>query len=154
MRTFKSLADFSSYLLRLSVALPHRLEPALDRAARKIKNRAQEKFGHYQGDIKSVPEWAELAESTKASRVRLGFTENDPLLRTGSIRDHITHRVYRSAGGVRADIGGSSPVLLYLELGTLHMPPRPTISGALAELADETAIIMADRVVQVIAGRI
>ena len=51
----------------------------MERAAKVVEREAKSEIGEYQDStISPFPAWAELADSTKDNRVRLGFTENDP----------------------------------------------------------------------------
>jgi len=52
-----------------------------------IEASAKSKFGGYQTG------WPPLADSTKAERTRLGFSPDDPLFRSGGLRDAVHHRV-------------------------------------------------------------
>lgn len=70
--------------------------------------------------------WPQLAPSTQAQRVRLGYPANEPLLRTGELRDSISYTVDGSVGYVFS----TSPVAVWMELGTVRIPPRPFLAGA------------------------
>ena len=94
----------------------------LEAVGSKIERDAKEIIGHYQrSDTGPFPEWEELAPSTKADRVSKGFTPNDPLLRTGELRDSIGHEVR----GRSVAIGSDLDIAIYQEMGTATIPPRP-----------------------------
>jgi hypothetical protein len=61
----------------------------------------------------------DLMESTQAERVRLGFTPNDPLKRTGSFQDTIEG----GALGPVAFAGTNDPRGEWFEFGTVHAAP-------------------------------
>jgi hypothetical protein len=90
---------------------------ALEAACQMIEKEAKRVIGTYDYD------WPKLAESTQADRERQGFPANEPLLRTGAMRDSISYEI--TAPGEEAIIGSDSDIALYQELGTSHIPPRP-----------------------------
>ena len=53
----------------------------------------------------------------------------EPLLRTGGLRDSISTHVE----GAEATVGSVSPIALYQEQGTEHIPPRPFLGPAAFE---------------------
>jgi hypothetical protein len=90
-----------------------------------IKEDAQGRLGHYQDG------WAPLAPATQADRERQGYAPDEPLLRSGALRDAITVRedgadflVGIPADSDQAAIGRAQ------ERGTLAIPPRPFIVPA------------------------
>ena len=72
--------------------------------------------------------WEELHDTTKEERVKLGYTENDPLLRSGELRDSISHETDKS--GEIAVVGSTLDKMVYLELGTKYMAPRSVLGLA------------------------
>jgi phage gpG-like protein len=98
----------------------------LEHVAKHIEATAKEEIGTYQSAIGAFPAWAPLTESTKDDRVRQGFSEDEPLLRTGDLRDSISHEVR----GHEAAIGSTSDIAVYQELGTGRIPPRPFLGPA------------------------
>jgi len=69
------------------------------------------------------PPLADLAQSTQEQRVAAGFTANDPLLRSGSLRD--SHESEASEGVAGA--GNTDERSAWMEHGdpTHNRPPRP-----------------------------
>lgn len=126
MREFTSLGSFGAYLLEAAAREAVALEVGLKKAAEHVEKVARAEFGEYQAAVGSFPAWAELAPATKADRVAQGFSENDPLLRTGELRDSIGNRV----SGLEAEIGSDDDVMVYQELGTETIPPRPVLGPA------------------------
>lgn len=116
------LAHIPTMLAAEAAALHHGLKTC----AVQIEKTAKSEFGHYQSEVGQFAAWAELAESTKADRLANGFTENDPLLRSGALRESITHEVH----GLDAAVGSTADVMVYQELGTATMPPRPVLGPA------------------------
>lgn len=125
-RDFKSLGEFGEYLLKQLPRQLVALEAGLEEACALIEKEARAEFGVYQPAIGPFPNWAPLAEATKDERVRLGYTEDDPLLRSGSLRDDTGHEVR----GLEGVVGNKSEIMVYQELGTEHIPPRPVLGPA------------------------
>jgi len=137
--------QFATADARLLVALEHGLE----KAAAKIDKAARDKIGEYQDANGMHDAWPELADSTKKERSRLGFTENDPLLRTGELRDSISHE---TDGHLTAIIGSTSDIAVYQELGTDKIPPRPFLGSAAYEHIDDVKKLVGGAVITGIVG--
>lgn len=130
MLEFASLGAFSNHVTQtMTPAVNSHLGRGLAAAAELIQNTARAKLGHYQPSVQHFDAWKELADFTKQDRVAKGFTENDPLLRTGELRDSIENEVH----GFEAVIGSASDVAVYQELGTDKIPPRPFLGPALVQ---------------------
>ena len=133
MREFRSIAAFVTHIAEVDVVQREGQAIGLERAAVIIETEAKAEIGHYQEAVGPFAAWAELADSTKADRVQRGFSENEPLLRTGALRDSIQHRSDNSD----AMIGSDSPIAEYQELGTATIPPRSFLGGAAARKSEE-----------------
>ena len=143
--------EFGHFLAQLPGEVVHAQHHALEAAARIVEAEAKHEIGVYQSAAPPFAEWAELAESTKQERVALGFPEDEPLLRTGDLRDSITHHVNDTA--TEATVGSPSDIALYQELGTTSIPPRSFLGGALVRKADAVAEIIGQHVVSALEGR-
>ncbi|CAJ0705821.1 HK97 gp10 family phage protein [Ralstonia holmesii] len=148
MKEFGDLASFAAHLVLAEVTAHKALEKGLDKAAAHIEHAAKDKIGEYQAANGMHEAWPELAESTKEDRVRKGFTENDPLLRTGDLRDSISHETH----GLEAAIGSTSDIAVYQELGTDKIPPRPFLGAAAYESIDEVKKLVGGAVITGIVG--
>ena len=142
-------------LLELAVRLgevelrQHEVEQlALEKAAVVVEKRAKEKVGEYQDAAGPFAGWAELADATKDDRARQGFTENDPGLRTGEMRDSIEHTVT----GNEAHVGADDDKLVWFELGTVNQPPRSVLGGAVADEMDRIIEIVGESAVASLVG--
>ena len=102
---------------------------ALERAARLVEKRAKENIGEYQEQTGPFIAWPELADSTKEDRLKQGYTENDPGLRSGEMRDSIEHVVHVP----EAEVGSDDDKLVWFELGTSKQPPRSVLGMAAIE---------------------
>ena len=112
----QAIATFS----RLAVEMPMAEHAALEAACQIVEDEAKHAIGTYNYN------WPQLAPSTQADRVQQGFPANEPLLRTGEMRDSIEHQVQGHVGYV----GSDNMKAVYQELGTVHIPPRSFLMGA------------------------
>ena len=130
-----SLLEAALKLAASELAIRANAGRALDRIGQLIEDTAKAEFGVYQPETGPFPEWAELAQSTQDERERLGYPADEPLLRDGSTRDSIGHAV----GDLELVVGSDSDIMVYHELGTANMPPRPVL-GPAAERNHDTIL--------------
>jgi len=97
-----------------------------------VKLEAQARLGHYQAG------WPELTAETQAERAHHGYAPNDPLLRTGALRDAIAVRVAGSEVAIGVS-GEMAAIAAAHEIGTAHVPPRPFLRPALQETIEATS---------------
>jgi len=122
-----SLLGMAEKLVLAEIAIHTAANAALERVAQKVEKTAKDEIGVYQDAIGPFDAWPELAQSTQDEREKLGFMPNDPLLRTGELRDSISHEVH----DFEAVIGSTSEIMEYQEFGTSRgIPPRPVIGPA------------------------
>ena len=148
MKEFHSIAHFVQHL---SSVIPETLiaqHHGLEKAAVVIETEAKAEIGVYQDEIGDIVAWAELADSTKVDRLSKGFTENDPLLRTGELRDSIEHQ----SALTEAVVGSNSEIAVFQELGTEKMPPRSFLAGAAMRKEEEVVAILGESVVTALIG--
>ena len=117
-----SLTQFIGHLAAFHVRQQVIMYEAMDRAAALVQREARREIGAYQNGGGPFVAWAELADRTKADRVAQGFTENDPGLRTGEMRESIGRQVAHN--GMQAAIGSNDDKAVWFELGTSRQPPR------------------------------
>jgi hypothetical protein len=135
-----NLAGFAAHLAVLSHEMHAHTEQGLHRALQVIQDDAVAQIGHYQDAIGNFSGWPALADSTEAQKARLGYPLDAPLLRTGELRESFSHQVEGHTGVV----GSTDETMLYHELGTSKMPPRPVLGPA---------IVRSERKVEAIVGR-
>jgi hypothetical protein len=123
---------------------------AMEKACLVVEKEVKAEIGTYQTAVGDFPAWAELADSTKEDRVRQGYTENDPLLRDGTLRDSVTHEV--DADGSKGIVSSDSDIAVYQELGTSRIPPRPFFGGAAFRKAEHVQAILGTAMVGALAG--
>jgi len=129
MKTYKSFGALARALDRVSLNLESSLAIAMEQSAALVEATAKSEFGHYQRtDMGPFAEWLELKAATKKDRLRQGYTENDPLLRSGKLRESVDH----ISAPFEFVVGSEDPVMVYQELGTSRgIPPRPVLAPAL-----------------------
>jgi len=127
MKDVFTALEMAEKLIKIAFAEEFALHEGLKAVAKKIEKTAKGEIGNYQKEKGQFPEWAELADSTIAEKERLGYALPDnPLLRTGALRDSITSEVK----GLEAVVGSKSEIAAYHEFGTSKMPMRPFIGPA------------------------
>ncbi|MBB3175411.1 HK97 gp10 family phage protein [Endobacter medicaginis] len=130
-----TLAGFAERLERAALEYELLQRELLDQVGDAVAADAKSRIGTYDGN-----EWPALAESTIADRVRRGYSPDEPLLRTGQLRDSIQHEV----DGDTVTVGSGLDIAAYQELGTSRIPPRPFIAPAMmhaGEGAVEAALV-------------
>ena len=144
-----NLASFAAHLGTMTAALHHHEEHAMEKAARLIEAEAKREIGHYQGPAGEFVGWADLAPFTIEDRLKKGFSDDEPLLRTGELRDSIEHRVH----GLEAMIGSDSDIAVWQELGTKRIPPRTFLGGAAVRKGEATARLLGHGFVSALVGK-
>ncbi len=134
-----SILGFAAKLTELTVAVHVESEKSLTKAAKIVQKEAKKELGNYQGAAGPFVAWAELAGSTKDQRIKLGYTENDPGLRSGETRESIEYTVTMSGFTGQAEIGSNEDKMVWFELGTDKQPPRSALGGALFRKSDQVA---------------
>lgn len=138
-----SIMGFAAKLAELAIATDEVAEKSLTAAAKIVQREAKHEIGKYQGAAGPFAGWSELADSTKVDRLRQGYTENDPELRDGMMRDSIEFTVETDlAGGGEAEVGSDMEIFEFQELGTSKMPPRSILGSALVHKTDEVVTII------------
>jgi phage gpG-like protein len=122
-----SLVGLATFVAEAVVEMDHAKHEALEKAAVIVEKGSKEAIGTYEFG------WPPLAESTKEDRVNKGFAEDEPLLRTGELRDSIGH----SVDGDTARVGSELDVALYQEVGTSKIPPRSFLMQSAVHHRDE-----------------
>jgi len=133
--TLESFAKFLGDEIATS-RLPHAEAVALEVGAKMIADEAKRVIGTYDYN------WPQLAPSTQTDRVAHGYPPDEPLLRTGEMRDSIEYTVHAEAR--EADIGSNSDIAVWQELGTARIPPRPFLAGAASAMGEHVAEAMGE----------
>jgi phage gpG-like protein len=146
VKEFSSLGAFGEHLLRRAAETALVLHEGLELVAKHVERKAVEKIGEYQDPVGPFSGWAPLAQATIDDRIAKGFTPDEPLLRTGDLRDSIQHEVV----GLEAVIGSTLEIAKYQEYGTI--PPRPFVGPAAYESKEKIEAILGTATVVAIAG--
>src|SRR3984957_16181177 len=144
MREF-SLGGSAEFLAGAAIAGPQKkaTRAALEIGARMIRDEAKRVLGTYEYN------WPQLAQATQDDRVNLGFSANEPGLRTGEMKDSIGYTIISSE---EAEIGSNDDKMVYFELGTNTQPPRPTLTTAAIRRGQDVADIAGFLVGSAVAG--
>lgn len=148
MKEFDSLGAFAMHLLEREVATVVALQACTDEIGHVVQEEAISEFGVYQSAAGPFPAWEELAEATKEDRLAQGYSENEPLLRSGELRDSTSH----TSEPLEAVIGSTDPVMVFHELGTSKMPPRPVFGPAVVHSEAKIAAIVGGALVVGLVG--
>lgn len=139
---FRDFGEMASHATHVALACDEALHEGLKAVTKKLLKDTRDLFGSYQTGAGPFGTWQPLAQATKDDRVRQGFSPDDPLQRTGDLRDSFYAKVDRHEGGV----GSDEVKALGMELGDpiKSVPARPTVGLAFArneaELFAETGI--------------
>ena len=111
-----------------------RVNQELTEIGEAIADDARKSVGIYQQPVGQYPGWAPLKPSTLLTKISKGHGKggdpNTPLYATGKFQRDISYRVNKSKQTVT--IGTKKDYIIYTELGTSKMPPRPVFGPAAA----------------------
>jgi hypothetical protein len=139
-----SLLGFISHLEHVEHNM-HKIGPGIIRqACEMVAAQARSAIG------KQHEMWPALAPATIADRVNKGFAANEPLLRTGALRDSIQWTT--SASGMEGAVGSNSPIAVWQELGTSRIPPRSFLVSSAISMEERIHKMAARAVMAVLAG--
>lgn len=79
-----------------------------------------------------------LADATQTERERLGYPANEPLVRTGELRDSLKVK----AEGPVAVVGSELEMMAWHEFGISRTPSRPVLGIATAETSVENGVVI------------
>ena len=163
-REFADIGAFLKFMAGATVKIDNAVYLGLHAAGQIVQEEAHSELGHYQDRAGPFPEWPELTDQTKRARVEHGWTENDPLLRSGALADHIELSVsgHRAAVGVPSETVGDGTsadpirdigdIAVDMELGTARIPPRSFLGRAWFVKGPEASEAAAWPVVAALAG--
>ncbi|WP_231100642.1 hypothetical protein [Gluconobacter potus] len=137
--------------------VPRAVQKGVEDGAIRIRKATQAQLGQYlDGPEPGLPT-APLADSTINERIRLGFTPDDPGVRTGDMRESYGERVSGPGMKVAASIGSDDIKAVVFEVGRLeqgnYQPPRPELAVAAARNEDKVAHGVARVLVRTLCGR-
>ena len=126
MQEFQSFGLFGKHLAKVAAIGESVTHEAAKAGAQHIANAAKDRIGEYQDATGPYPAWVNLAPATVLDRIAKGFSPDDPLLRSGELRDSIKVVAEGNVAGAVSD----DMVALYQEMGTATIPPRPFLGPA------------------------
>lgn len=142
------ILGFVRHLAAVELLVNAAARKGLERAAEVVEAEAKESLGTYQDQAGPFEDWAPLSGITISERKRLGYTPNDPLLRSGALRDSIGH----SVSGRTATVGSTAHYAAAQELGTPDIPPRSFLGSATVRKSEEVRDILGEHLVAAIVG--
>ena len=150
---FSDIAAFVAHMQRVAAGLPAVEHRAVEAGAEIIRDEAKKEIGTYQEQEGPFAGWAELADRTKDDRVRQGYTENDPGLRSGEMQESVTC----TARGNEAAVGSNDDHLVWFDQGTerhggMYQPPREVLGRAAFRKAEVVTNAIGGRVVWALRG--
>jgi hypothetical protein len=144
-----SLGALADLLERRSIAAVAATRTALKEGAELVKTAARDVIGEYQPAKGPAPAWAPLSPATQADRVAKGYSPDDPLLRSGELRDSIAIRML---GDDTAAVGVFDPEMVTIaaamEFGYFNVRanrfvgPRSFIIGTAFEKSEEVGALI------------
>ncbi len=126
------LEELANAFAASSKAIPIEMAVRFNMVVKDIEKTAKEELGVYQPAVGPFEAWDSLAQSTMDQRVSAGYSADEPLLRSGELRDSIESEVV----GLAAIVGTKSEIGFWQEMGTPKMPPRPFIGPAYVRKVD------------------
>jgi HK97 gp10 family phage protein len=145
MPDFASLESLADHFSKLNEEMNKQNVENAERAAKMVADKARSAIGTYEFG------WPQLASATIADRIAKGFSPNDPLLRTGELRESIEYVVEVEDDGekVTAEVDSNDPVAEYQEFGTSTIPPRSFLWESLMRCLPEIEEMSGDQMVEV-----
>lgn len=138
MRHLGSLGEMAIALIEADIVVREAQHKGLVRIGEAIERTAKADIGHYQTATGPFPEWPELADSTKEDRIKQGYSENDPLERSGDFKETFDHET----SALETVIGTPDERGPWFEFGTSKMPARPVLGPAAFRNKDKIAEII------------
>lgn len=134
MKVFNDLGSFAAFNRKQATLADAELALGITAMALNTHKVASSIFGDHE---KLQPP---LAPSTQERRVQLGFTPDDPLLRSGTLRDSLK----TESAGLIAGVGTEDERMVWQEQGTATIPPRPLLGISVNEsrLTNQAIIVV------------
>ena len=148
MQRFASIAAFVTFMNRRQAEVHAARKHGLEAAGRMFVVECKALIGQ------ELDSWAPLAAATVLEKERLGYTgrvsATDPLLRRGDLSLSFS---YTLRGDRKMAFGSDDLVMVFHEIGTVKMPPRPIVGPVTAQHGKEGAEIVANYMAGALAGR-
>jgi hypothetical protein len=147
-RFFQGLEAFERFLVRQAAIDLQVVDGAASVASHIL-------YEHVVGVFGDATKLEDLAPSTQEERARLGYTANDPLLRTG---EKLRDTVERLHEHLIAGVGSPDPVQAYHEFGYVSrggtpVPARPVYEIAIVESEEKIELLLEAAVDAILGGK-
>ena len=143
MIEYKTFGGMSRHFAKLAMMGNEVTDAIAEQIATHIRDEAKAKLGEYQGASGPFGSWTRLAQATMDERVLLGFTDDEPLLRSGQLRDAIDSSLqiggaaigvpHGAHHGPRGEVEDVGDLAIRMEVGDGRTPPRPVLGPAAFE---------------------
>lgn len=142
----KPLGDLGKlFLAEAAGAYRTQLIPVLQQMGRMAVEEIKNEIGNYQSAIGPYPATAQLSPVTLDIKTRQGLGLNGnpdtPLWATGDFWADVSFQV--DPGSLSVEIGTNKFYIVYTELGTGTMPPRPIFGPATLRIAPQLGAVAA-----------
>lgn len=138
------LNAFIDLLPELARQVKASVQQELEQIAPQILETVQNKIGAYQEG------WEPLADATQKEREEHGYSPDNPLLRTGNLRNSYSTHVNEN----QIIIGSFDPDAEYMEIGTTSIPPRPILLPAIHETLPAATQVLGAVVVKALSDKV
>lgn len=163
MKSFANIPEFIAFMGMRMHAATEAEHHGLEHAAKLIEVEAKHEIGTYQDAAGPFSAWAPLSDLTLngfdiggrhiPGKIELGYSPGDnPLLRTGALRDAITSSVNGHVANIGVPAGELGQLAIWQEVGTHMMPGRSFLGGAAVRKGAEGARAVGASVAHALAG--
>lgn len=128
-----SPAELALMLERSAVKIREELVLPTKAVMEAVAKEAKEAIGTYDYG------WQQLAPATQEERVRMGYSANEPLKRTGELQASVVGDAEQTTYGAEGAVGSDDPIAIFHEFGTVRMPARAVFSTAMLVGVEEMA---------------
>lgn len=147
---FGSLLEAAVHFATLQGEMVLALHHGLEAVGGLIESTASAELGSYQPAVGPFPAWAPLSPDYEAEKARSGYATPNPLIRDGDLLASFQHEV--DHGKLEVIAGATDEKMLWHELGTAKMPPRPVWGPAAYRNQDAIAKLIGTAVVAGLLG--
>lgn len=151
-----NFAELAEVIQAQVLAIPAAVRGGVAAGAELIAQDARDRIGEYQDAVGDLPAWAPLSDATQADRVAKGFTADDPLLRSGKLRESIEVREVDEGAEIGVFDPAMTTIAAAMELGYWNartqtvVPPRSYLRGAATVKGEAAAAEISTRVVAIL----
>lgn len=149
VRSFDSFLAMATHLAVRAAQVGAALQAGLDGIGQGLEDTMRGKIGTYQPASGPFVSWAPLAQATLDRKSAAGYAIPEPLRETGELERSFRHDVE----GLTLIAGSTDPKMIFHEMGTANMPPRPVVGPAAFENREAIRALAAAAVLAGVVGR-